>query len=134
VLPLLLAPVLAIRLPGSEPGANLLRGRLAAGPALQTPDGKRILLTGDPATLGVLKDARLKGAEFEVSGHMSGPDQFTIDPIHTRSLFAYKDGKRLMVTYWCDVCSIRTYTPGKCWCCQEETQLDLIAPDKVDRK
>jgi hypothetical protein len=35
-----------------------------------------------------------------------------------------------VITYWCDVCSIRTYTPGKCWCCQQETTLDLRDPDQ----
>ena len=63
----------------------------------------------------------------------SGGGRFTINPIHKRALFTYKDGRRLMVTYWCDVCAIRTYTPGICWCCREETALDLIEPDKVDK-
>jgi hypothetical protein len=34
-----------------------------------------------------------------------------------------------MVTYWCEVCAIRTYTPGECMCCQENTELDLRDPD-----
>jgi hypothetical protein len=38
-----------------------------------------------------------------------------------------------MVTYWCAVCAIRTFTPGICWCCREETELDLLEPDKVDK-
>jgi hypothetical protein len=82
----------------------------------------------------VLKDARLAGSDFEVAGHSTGINQFAIDPIHTHSLFVYKDGKRRAVTYWCDICYIRTYTPGKCWCCQEETRLDLRDPDTVDKK
>jgi hypothetical protein len=36
-----------------------------------------------------------------------------------------------MITYWCDVCSIRAYTPGPCVCCQQETTLDLRDPDKL---
>ncbi|HUS06612.1 MAG TPA: hypothetical protein VMZ52_09965, partial [Bryobacteraceae bacterium] len=103
-------------------------------PALQGADGKLTLLSGDEPTLGVLKDARLAGADFEALGHATGAGQFTIDPIHTRALFVHKDGKRLMVTYWCDICYIRTYTPGNCWCCQEDTRLDLRDPDKVDKK
>jgi hypothetical protein len=80
----------------------------------------------------VLKDARLAGSDFEVVGQAEG-GQFTIGPIHTRALFTYRDGKRLMVTYWCETCAIRTYTPGLCWCCREETALDLIPPDKVEK-
>ncbi len=82
----------------------------------------------------VLRDSRLAGVDLEVHGHTNAPAQFSIDKIHTRSLFSYRDGKKLMVTYWCDICYIRTFSPGKCWCCQENTRLDLIDPDKVDKK
>ena len=53
-----------------------------------------------------------------------------VDPMHTKAMFVYKDGKKSRITYWCDLCSIRTYTPGICMCCQQETQLDLRDPDK----
>jgi hypothetical protein len=116
--------------------ANVARGKLIKAPtgepALQEPNGKLVLLSGDPDTLGVLKDERLSNADFEVVGQTTPAGRFDIDPIHKRALFAYKYGKRLMVTYWCDVCAIRTYTPGICWCCRQETALDLIEPDKVD--
>ena len=108
------------------------RGKLVDGPALQTTDGKRLKLTGDAETMGTLKDARLAGSDFEVVGALAG-DTVTIAPIQEAALFAYRDGKRLRVTYWCDVCAIRTYTPGLCWCCREETVLDLRAPDTVDK-
>ena len=35
-----------------------------------------------------------------------------------------------MVTYWCEVCAIRSYTPGLCVCCRDETTLDLRDPDQ----
>ena len=99
-----------------------LRGKLRAGavPAIDT-----VQLTSDSDTLGVLGDPRLEGTDFEVLGHFTDPTHFDVDKIHTRSLFVHKGGKRFMVTYWCDVCYIRTYTPGKCWCCQKDTDLDL---------
>ena len=104
-----------------------LRGKLKAGQpaALLTDHAKSILLSGDDATKGVLGDKRLDGTDFEVLGHFTDPSHFDIDKIHTRSLFVHKGDKRLMVTYWCDVCYIRTYTPGICWCCQKYTDLDL---------
>ena len=117
---------------------NVVRGKLTKAPtgepALQASDGKLILLSGDPDTVGVLKDERLSNADFEVVGQTTPAGRFDINPIHKRALFSYKDGKRLMVTYWCDVCAIRTYTPGICWCCRQETALDLIEPDKVDKE
>ncbi len=106
-----------------------VRGKLVqdAGkpPAIETREGKRIALDGDTETRGVLNDKRLAGFDPEARGRYTAPDRFLVDPIHTRALFVYKDGKAKLITYWCDTCSIRTYTPGTCWCCQEETALDL---------
>jgi hypothetical protein len=127
---LLLAPVLAR---GAE-DKERVRGKLEKGPALRTSDGKLVALKGDEDTVGVLNDARLAGSDFEVTGKAEADGAFTINPIHTRAIFVYKDGKRLMVTYWCDVCAIRTYTPGICWCCRDETALDLMDADKVSTK
>ena len=104
----------------------MIRGKLATSktnPELNTGDGRRIPLTGDAPTIGVLGDDRLQGVDFEAAG--TPGEKFQIDPIHTKAMFVHKDGKKLMITYWCDVCYIRTYTPGICWCCQKETDLDL---------
>lgn len=101
--------------------ATSLRGKLHTG--LQ-PQLGAVKLSGDEPTMGVLADDRLINADFEALGQRVDAGQFKIAPIHTRSLFVHQQGKRLMVTYWCDVCYIRTYTPGKCWCCQKDTELD----------
>jgi hypothetical protein len=106
--------------------ANSLRGKLRTGPSPKLDSGSQsVALTGDDPTMGVLADENLNGADFEVLGEPQPDGKFRIEPMHTRSLFVHKDGKRLMVTYWCDVCYIRTYTPGKCWCCQKDTELEL---------
>src|SRR6266851_3136152 len=104
----------------AQPSPNLIRGKLVQVPAVLTDDGRLVSLKGDEPTMGALKDPRvLKVAvDFEAHGHFTSSSEFAIDPIHTRALFAYRDGKKLMITYWCNVCYIRTYTPGKCWCCQ----------------
>ncbi len=111
-----------------------VRGRLTQPggkpPILETPDHKFIPLDGDAATLGVLRDKRLAEADLEALGQPSPGGVFQVGPIHTKAMFVHKDGNRLLITYWCDVCSIRTYTPGICWCCQEETALDLRKPEK----
>jgi hypothetical protein len=115
------------RLLADDPSTTI-RGKLsvnAAGKPVLATGGKIVLLEGDDATTGVLKDKRVAGMELEAIGHFRAPDAFTINPIHTKAMFVRKDDKRLYITYWCDVCSIRTYSPGKCWCCQEDTELDL---------
>jgi len=101
-----------------------LRGKLGSGDLLATKSGP-VKLTGDEPTLGVIRDPRVIGLELEVVGEARGSGSLEIGPIHKKALYAIKNGQRLFVTYWCDICSIRTYTPGQCWCCQEQTELDL---------
>ncbi len=110
-----------------------VRGVLEVGtdsqPVIETADGRRLTLTGDPDTMKVLRDDRLKGRDFEVRGQFEGPAKFKVGPIYTDSMWVWKDGKRHQISYWCGVCSIRNYTPGICDCCQDETELDLREVD-----
>lgn len=107
-----------------------LRGKLTQPPgkkpALAVPAGRLIALDGDQETAGVLNDQRLAGADLEITGHFTAPDQFLIDPFTSKdSVYLHKNGKKYTISYWCPVCSIRTYTPGRCSCCQDDTHLDL---------
>ena len=120
---------------GSALAADSLRGKLVLGdgkpPVVETAEHKLVTLDGDEPTRKVLGDQRLNGFEVEAKGHFTAPDHFLIDPIHTRSMLVRQDGKLRMVTYWCDICSIRSFTPGPCVCCQRETTLDLRDPDEL---
>ena len=99
------------------------RGKLTIGdrPTLEA-NGKTLALHGDDDTMGVLHDKRLSGADFEVQGKLNG-ETVEINPIHTAALFAYKDGKRLRITYWCDICAIAMYELKECECCQGPIEL-----------
>jgi hypothetical protein len=123
--------ILAAALRGSDEASA--RGKLVQTadhvPALQTIDGQVILLDGDDGTRSVLNDERLRGMDLEVLGHFTAPGHFLVDPIYKRAMFVHQDGKRLFITYWCNVCYIRTYTPGNCRCCQKYTDLDLTEND-----
>lgn len=118
---------------GADAASVTVRGMLIARegqtPAIETADHKVVTLAGDGSTEHVLHDKRLAGMEIEAKGHFAAPDRFQVDPFHTHALATFKNGKRLMITYWCDVCSIRSYEPGPCWCCQRETSLDLREPE-----
>jgi hypothetical protein len=118
---LLSAPLLAADATGSA-----LRGKLQTGakPVLILPGGRQVALTGEEDAMKVLADDRLNSADFEVIGKLTA-DRLTIAGMHQRPLFVYKNNKRLYVSYWCDVCAIRTFAPGKCVCCQKYTDLDL---------
>jgi hypothetical protein len=114
--------------------AATLQGKLAihenAPATVQAAGGKSITLDGDETTRKVLTDKRLDGMTIEARGHFADDGKFIIDPSHERSLLVRKDGKLKLITYWCDVCSIRDYTPGPCRCCQKELLLDLRDPDE----
>ena len=118
----------------SHEKGEALRGKLhvrRGQPAVvETSDHKQVTLEGDETATKVLADPRLNGFEIEAHGRFQSPDHFLLHPSHTHSLLVRKDGKLKLVTYWCDVCSIRAYTPGPCVCCQQDTTLDLRDPDK----
>lgn len=124
---LLLLASTSARAGASADGLQELHGTLTQvkgqPPALALKDGSTVRLAADEPTTSVLNDPRLNGFPLEVSGHYSA-GVFRVEPMHKRGLFVERDGKKLYVTYWCDVCAIRTYTPGKCVCCQQETALD----------
>lgn len=126
MLRLFLLSLTALLAVAAEPAT--LRGKLVQAegkpPALAVAGAEPLPLQGDKDTMGVLKDKRLAGADLGVKGHRE-TDHFVVDAIHTKAMHIHRDGKRLAITYWCDTCAIRTYTPGICWCCQEETNLDL---------
>ena len=110
-----------------------VRGKLTlqdGKPALKVAGGAAVTLDGDDATRGVLNDKRLLGSDIEAAGHYSNAKVFVVNPIHTKALYVYHDGKRHTISYWCKVCSIRTYSPGPCMCCQEDTELDLQSAEK----
>ena len=120
---------------GSALAADSLRGKLVLGdgkpPVVETAEHKLVTLDGDEPTRKVLADQRLNGFDIEAKGRFTAPDRFRIDPIHTRALLVRQGGKLRMITYWCDTCSIRSFTPGPCVCCQRETTLDLHDPDEL---
>jgi len=119
--------VIACLIPGlGRAFASSLSGRLLprVPPALLTSDGE-VVLDGDLPSLAVLGDPRLRDVSVEVRGSRLADGRFKVGPIHTRSIVVLKENRRWAVTYWCDTCSIRTYSPGTCACCQEETVLDL---------
>ena len=112
---------------------EVLNGRLKVLPnqpaALETADHKTIQLSGDETTRKVLGDPRVNGFDVQVRGHFVSSGKFEIDPSHEHSLLVHSEGKLKLITYWCDVCSIRDYTPGPCRCCQKELTLELHDPD-----
>ncbi|MCS7315556.1 MAG: hypothetical protein RMI94_12625 [Bryobacterales bacterium] len=110
---------------GVERVRGILEHDAEGEPVLRTRQGERIRLEGDDDTMKVLRDKRLAARELEVRGAGSGRGRFRAGPFYEENVLVIEAGKGYLVTYWCDVCSIRSYTPGLCVCCYQETQLDL---------
>lgn len=126
---LLFLPAALLRASGKERVSGRLQPAAGGGKVfIRTGDGRVVELTGDRSTMAVLRDERVIGEEFEAQGEWKSKVVFGIDPIHTKALFVRRRGQLLVVTYWCEVCAIRTYAPGRCQCCQEETAFDPRDP------
>lgn len=125
----------ALLLAAAEPKTVTIEGKLlirAGAPAvLEIAPNQSIELDGDAPTRKVLHDERVSSMQAQVTGHYTARAKFLIDPQHKRALLVRKDGKLKMITYWCEVCGIRAYTPGPCVCCQGETDLDLRDLDDI---
>jgi hypothetical protein len=101
--------------------------------AVETPEHQTIELDGDEPTKKVLGDARLNGFEIQAQGKFSTPVRFSLSLAHLRPLLVRDKGQWKLVTYWCEICSIRAFTPGPCACCQRNTELDLRDPEHPDQ-
>ena len=109
--------------------AATLQGRL-----MKPTDGNPIqLVSADgPVTLVVdelqdatMRDPQLADRTWQLRGHESTDGgAFKVD-----RAFTIKDGKLYRVTYYCEICNITTYDPGRCMCCQEDTELREIPED-----
>jgi hypothetical protein len=128
---LILAAVLCAAAPKTETIEGALIVRAGKAPAIETADHRTIELDGDAPTRKVLHDERINGMTAQATGHFTSPGKFQVDPQYKRALLIKKDGGLKMITYWCEVCGIRAYTPGPCVCCQGETELDLRNLDDI---
>ncbi len=126
-LALLMLPV-ALRGAGRDAVSGWLKRSGDEAYTLETSAKRVVRLEGDISTKAVLRDPRVVREEFEALGEWKSQELFQIDPIHLKALFIRRDGKQLVITYWCEVCAIRTYAPGRCACCQEETAFDPRDP------
>ncbi|GAB4365045.1 MAG: hypothetical protein OHK0021_08780 [Bryobacter sp.] len=113
-------------------GESVIKGRLQKGRQLRTADGT-VTLEADESIGALLDDERVIGMELEIEGQSKTANQFAVNPVHRKPVYTYADGRRLLVSYWCDVCYIRFYRPGTCWCCQKEVLLDPKDPTTPER-
>ena len=86
-----------------------------------TEDRSKHRVSGDEFSVGQLFDPRLAGRLWELEGTYNRDGVLRI-----HKLFTLKDGKRFRVAYFCVICNIYQHEPGRCMCCQDETELQEI--------
>ena len=105
----------------------VLTGRLAhqgGRPVLEVKDKTYRLVSPNEYPSAVLGDDRILGWELRVEGRWKGEDTFQVE-----QLFSVRDGRLHKVTYYCHICNITSYKPGRCDCCQEPTEVHEVPHD-----
>ena len=85
---------------------------------LRDEKGKLWTLVVETDAFHALHDPKLADRTWELVGVVHPMDRFEV-----RRLFTVKDGKLHTVTYYCEICHIVSYRPGRCMCCQEDVEL-----------
>jgi hypothetical protein len=87
--------------------------------ALETPEGKLCPLVEDTRGRAFRLDQRLMAVPLElvVRQHEGSP------LVQVIRVYSIEKDERLIVDYWCDICSIPMYELKACECCQGEIRL-----------
>jgi len=107
---------------GSAPAQeSAIEGRLVVEPGkpsvLET-EGKAVPLTGARRSVrDTLQDARISGKRLRLAGRQKADGSFEVDEFYV----VRPDGSLYRLVYFCDVCNITRFGPGKCECCQQPT-------------
>ena len=105
---------------------DALRGRLdppveGEPLTLVTTEGESVELASDGGLELTMRDEQLSDRIWEVRGAPGDDGRF-----HVEKIFTVKDGELHRVTYYCEICHITTHEPGRCMCCQGDTDLREI--------
>jgi hypothetical protein len=87
--------------------------------ALETGDGRLLPLVEDVRGRAFRKDDRLRKMDLELEARRFEGSPF-LQVIRT---FEIKDGRKLELDYWCEICSIALYELKPCDCCQGPLEL-----------
>jgi len=94
----------------------------------KTTEGKLVKLARTKNSEALFVDARLREKALILKGQIH-PATGALEAIVFQSM---KAGVAHSLFYWCDICTIRSITPGECVCCREPVELREI-PVKDDK-
>ena len=73
----------------------------------------------DVRSRGFFMDKRLRNRPMELHVYRYPGLPF----VRVINVYSFKGAKKYKVDYWCTICSITTFQPGPCPCCQDEIEL-----------
>jgi hypothetical protein len=98
-----------------------IEGRLLVEPgkpSVVEADGKPIPVTSTRRSVrDTLLDTRISGKRLKLVGRQKPDGSFDVDEFYV----VRPDGSLYRLVYFCDVCNITRFGPGKCECCQQPT-------------
>ncbi len=113
--------------PATQPSSVFL-GKLSLkshpDPVLEVGKKTVRLASHDESIAAILRDPRMENREVRVEGNPSGKEGFEVQKLYT-----VRNNKLYRVIYFCEVCNITSFKPGKCECCQAPTELTEVPPD-----
>ena len=89
--------------------------------AIETVDGDLVPIVEDLRGRSFRTDERLRAIDVELL--VLRYDAVSMVKILT--IHKIKDGKKYLIDYWCDVCSIVMFETGPCDCCQDDNRLRM---------
>jgi hypothetical protein len=103
---------------GQEPSVE---GRLvveAGKSSVIEAEGKTVPLTSSRRSVrDTLHDTRISGKRIKAIGTQNPDGTFDVDEFYV----VQPDGALYRLVYFCNVCNITRFGPGKCSCCQQPT-------------
>ena len=89
--------------------------------AIETVDGDVLPIVEDLRGRSFRTDERLRAIDVELLVRRYD----AVPMVQILRIHEIKDGKKYIVDYWCDICSIVMFETGPCACCQDDNRLRM---------
>ena len=87
--------------------------------AIETVDGDLLPIVEDLRGRSFRTDERLRAIDVELLVRRYE----AVPMVQILKIHEIKDGKKYVIDYWCDICSIVMFETGPCACCQDDNRL-----------
>lgn len=85
--------------------------------ALRTEHGEKFFFLPSDSKVPMFDDPRVRDRELEVKAWRNQRDLEII------KVYSIHNGQLHDIHYFCELCQVKAYVGGPCWCCQEEFEL-----------